>query len=405
MSNSLAIAAVTATLRNLIAQGSTEELGSGSVTTRPPDKARENGDSGNQINLFLYQTLPNAAWSNTSMPKRVRPGETGPLPLALNLYYLVTAYSQGNDDVIGHRLLGQAMRILHDHTLLNPLDIQTALADSDLHNQIERVRITPQPLSLEDLSKLWTTFQTQYRISAAYEVSVVLIDSQRPIRTPLPVLTRGTSDRGVLAQASLTPPFPTLESLQLPNQQPSLRLGEPLVLRGNHLDSEPEPVVRFRHPRLAAPIELAAQPNSTATALTVILPDQATDWPAGAYTVSVQVRQDGRIQTTNALPFTLAPEILPAPVLGPEQLTLTCRPQIWPEQQVVLLLGERELRPQVDPDAPVTTQKLEQLRFDRRSVPRGEYWLRLRVDGVDSLLVDRSVSPPVFDPAQKVVLP
>jgi hypothetical protein len=30
--------------------------------------------------------------------------------------------------------------------------------------------------------------------------------------------------------------------------------------------------------------------------------------------------------------------------------------------------------------------------------------VRLRVDGVDSLLVDRSVSPPVFDTSQKVTV-
>ena len=30
--------------------------------------------------------------------------------------------------------------------------------------------------------------------------------------------------------------------------------------------------------------------------------------------------------------------------------------------------------------------------------------MRLRVDGVDSLLVDKTVTPPVFDPAQKVTV-
>ena len=48
------------------------------------------------------------------------------------------------------------------------------------HEQIERVRITPQPLSVDELSKLWTAFQTHFRISAAYQVSVVLIESTRP---------------------------------------------------------------------------------------------------------------------------------------------------------------------------------------------------------------------------------
>jgi hypothetical protein len=46
-----------------------------------------------------------------------------------------------------------------------------------LHEQVERVRITLQPLTLEEVAKLWNVFQTPYRISVAYEVSVVLIES------------------------------------------------------------------------------------------------------------------------------------------------------------------------------------------------------------------------------------
>src|SRR6516225_3010750 len=108
MSNTFTIAAVTATLRHLLDQGLTTVLPGAKVTIRPPDKARENV-TGNQINLFLYHTLPNAAWRNTGLP--VTPSAS---PLALNLYYLLSAYGQDEDDSdpASHRLLGQAMRIL-----------------------------------------------------------------------------------------------------------------------------------------------------------------------------------------------------------------------------------------------------------------------------------------------------
>ena len=39
------------------------------------------------------------------------------------------------------------------------------------------------------------------------------------------------------------------------------------------------------------------------------------------------------------------------------------------------------------------------------TVAPGPYWLRLRVDGADSLLLDRSGSVPVFDAAQRVTVP
>ena len=76
------------------------------------------------------------------------------------------------------------MGILHDHPLLGAAEIEAALAESNLDQQVERIRITPQPLTLEEMSKLWTTFQTQYRISAAYQACVVLIESERARREP-----------------------------------------------------------------------------------------------------------------------------------------------------------------------------------------------------------------------------
>jgi hypothetical protein len=177
MSNALAIAAVTATLRHLLDRGLSADLPGTQVTTRPPDKAR-GGATGNQVNLFLYQTQPNAAWRNTTLAGSAGAGPGQP-PLALNLYYLLSAYGQNDDDPdpYSHRLLGEAMRILHARPVLAPADIREALTGNDLYEQVERVRVTPQPLTLDEMAKLWSTFQTQYRISVAYEVSVVLIDS------------------------------------------------------------------------------------------------------------------------------------------------------------------------------------------------------------------------------------
>jgi hypothetical protein len=45
------------------------------------------------------------------------------------------------------------------------------------------------------------------------------------------------------------------------------------------------------------------------------------------------------------------------------------------------------------------------LTFPTAELAAGDYWARLRVDGVDSLLVDRTQTPPVFDSTQKVTLP
>ena len=45
------------------------------------------------------------------------------------------------------------------------------------------------------------------------------------------------------------------------------------------------------------------------------------------------------------------------------------------------------------------------LNFEFGVVPDGTQWLRLIVDGAESLLVDRSALPPTFDPTQQVMVP
>src|SRR5439155_15364191 len=90
-------------------------------TILPPDKARGTNNA-NQLNIFLYQILPNAAWRNMNIPNQVASGETANAPLALTLHYLVTAFGRDNDTALpfGHHLLGRAMSILFDHALLGP---------------------------------------------------------------------------------------------------------------------------------------------------------------------------------------------------------------------------------------------------------------------------------------------
>ena len=77
MSNNAAIAAVTATLTNMIqaAVSADPVVSSGTVTARPPDEARQ-GAPVNQVNLFLYRTSIDAAWRNQDPPS-IRPGEIG----------------------------------------------------------------------------------------------------------------------------------------------------------------------------------------------------------------------------------------------------------------------------------------------------------------------------------------
>lgn len=459
MSNALAIAAVTTTLRRLIELDLPDNLSGARVTTKPPDKAltTTNGPesaSHNQINLFLYQTELHPQMRNQSMPGQVRPGETGPSPLALNLHYLMTAYGQDDDDTLSHQLLGRAMSILHDHPILTTEEIrlatETELPESNLHQQIECVRITPQPISLEDLSKLWATFQTQYRISTTYQVSVILIESTRPSRTPQPVLARGSQrDRGGTVQSNLTLPYPEIQTIQLPNRQPSLRLSDaaPLLIEGQNFVGS-SLVVRLRHPSFQAPVEFAiAATDHTATEIPLTLPNAPAVWPAGYYSVAVALDQTEGDRTihrvSNEVPLPIAPEVLGLSASRHGDgvtVTVTCAPAVLLEllappalpgpitipleQRVFLNLfeethqlpsGDHQLRAEsfaIDTSTLLPGESLPTitatLTFRLGAVPPGTYRVRprLRVDGVDSLIIqDYTVRPPHFVDYQDLVIP
>lgn len=413
MSNALAIAAATASLRALLA--SVLEPLMIEVSVLPPEKAAQDV-SKDRVNIFLYQATTNAAWRNMDMPRQLQPGETGFPPLPLALSYLLTAYS-GQGEIHSQQALGRAMSVLHDRPLLDHAFIKDAtdheVEGSDLHEQVERLRITLQPEPLDELSKLWTALQTQYRTSAAYQVSVVLIESTRPAKAPLPVLQRGKDDTGVASQPDVGSPFPALSAVDPPSGQTSARLGDVVTITGQRLDAATVDV-RVSHPRLPGSGPVTILPDRSATEVKVALDDDAAHWVAGLYSVAVILANGDDLHTTNELPLTLAPRIetLPPTVQRKSnpghpdhesaEIKLTFSPQLRPGQRAVLLIGDREVPPEPlsVPQDPTGT-----LTFVVKHASLGMHFVRLRIDGVDSLLVQRPPNkPPVFDPQQAVTI-
>ena len=444
MSNALAIAAVTQSLYNLIqnefATDPTNDLPAGGVevTLQAPDAA--NGETKpNQVNLFLYHVMPNAAWRNMPLPNHVLPGETGQPPLALNLYYMITVYARektGTGDIDGHNLLGRVMRVLYDHPVLGPADI--ALPDSDVQNQIERIRITMQPLTIEEIYRLWTGFQTQYRLSVSYEVAVVLIESTRVPGRPLPVLQIGRDKKGATIVPDLFP-YPVLFSAQVKNIilpappgnfgganvsgfPPVALPGDTLIIQGHRL-SGPLVQVAFASLQSQSP-PLISLGNNTGDTIEITIPkDTSGQWPYGYYMLSMQIGQPPLPPpsptfppySTNALVIALAPQIdtTTPPVAvrnvsGDVDVTLNSVQPILIGQSVSLLLNDQEILS--DPRTGTTTS----LSFSGPNMVAGTYTLRLRVDGVDSIPFDRPINPqqswdpfknpPTFDSKQQVTI-
>jgi hypothetical protein len=405
MSDPRAIEAVTETLRNLVDIGVKEVEASAVAVARPPDRVADtNFDM--QINLFLYQTAVEPALRN-EQPRDLLPGETGEPALPLVLHYLLTPYANGGNDIDAHRMLGGALRILHEHSVLTRTELAQIAPYSDLARQVERIRITWQGLDEKDIYSLWSAFQSPYRLSAAFEVRVVLIDSRRPSKTPLPALRRGADDRGPVAQSDTLMPFPMLTAAAPPNDQPAAFLGDSVLLQGNHLASNTVSV-RMTHPLLAHPVVVTAPQVSEITDVTVRfgVPDRPADLPAGLWSVSVIHTDPGVAeQVTNDVPLAVAPRITSAMPMavaraasGTAVVNITCEPHVRFGQRVSLLLGEHAVPPQPFEG---TTGALE---FRVPNAEPGAHLSRLRVAGMDSPLVNRSVVPPAFDSSQTVTV-
>jgi hypothetical protein len=82
---------------------------------------------------------------------------------------------------------------------------------------------------------------------------------------------------------------------------------------------------------------------------------------------------------------------------GTAVVTIECKPDVRPTQRASLILGSLEVLADPHPNSVNT------LTFTVLNAPVGTHWVRLRVDGIDSQLVNRDVSPPVFFEHQIVI--
>ena len=396
MSDARAIEAVTQTLRGLLDVAVKKVVTGASAVARPPDQVTVTGQDA-VVNLFLYQAEFDPCLRNTD-PQGMRSGETADPALPLVLNYLLTPFTPDSDDLRAHRLLGAALGALHAHTVLTPADLRAAAAYSDVSAQFERVRIDWQPFEEKDIFSMWSVFQSPYRMSVAFEVRVVLLDGRRPPLAPLPVLTRGADDRGPIAAASVASPVPDMTDVDYPAGRVATREGETVVLRGAHLADAS--AVRISHPALTTSVDVL--PTSVGdTEIRFVLPATV---PAGLASVSAVLGPDGRVAGDVSL--AVAPKLpgLPLTVArdaaGTADVALACVPDLWPSQRIELLLGGRRV-----PVEPVGATPSAPGQFRVTHADAGAFPVRLRVDGVESVLVpDRAATPPVFDPTQKLTV-
>ena len=417
MSRPLALPTVTAVLQNFLQNSITDHdfaavLGGNiTVSAEPPDRIDNGGASPDRINLFLFQATENQGWRNLAFPSRNASGEriSNP-PLALDLSYLLTAYGAG--PLHAEALLGLAMFVLHEMPVLTRDAIRAVtlappqpallagLTSSELAEQIEQIKIVPQVMSVEEISKIWSALQSQYRPTAVYKASVVLVESERSVRPTLPVRARNLAvipfERPVIKQIQSQ----AANGDPIVAQQPILA-GYNLVIDGERLRSTTTRVLidaaelvpnddDITPTRIVVPLPATLQPGLHSVQVTHPV-DFGTGFPSEPH----------RGVESNVTAFVLSPEITtPAPIAAARNtiLTLTINPPVGRAQRAALLAGSATISIPARPaSGPAATATLDFPIPD--DFVTGNQLLRVQIDGAESPLeVDNAgqfVSPTI----------
>jgi hypothetical protein len=382
-------------------------LGSQTTSSAPPDHiSTGKTDEDTNLNLFLYHVSYNQGWREVGLPRRGADGTPiSRAPLGIDLHYLLTAYSSG--DYEAQIMLGIDMQALHEVPILfrkkiqdvfnaPKNDVDKAIATSNLDSQLEIVKIVPQQIATDELSKLWTAFQSKFRVSAGYVVSVVLIETHAPSVAPLPVLTRNL----------VVVPFlePTIQSVspQIFPYAPNASL----TISGSNLTGRDTVAIFDGNPGSPQIPQVLGDGASVEVSLPTLT--------AGLNVVHV-VRQidlgvtpETPFVESNSASFILQPVIRRKPtppfnyqiaVGAPDNstpprvpVTVTLDPAITTQQKIGLLLN------QLNPPAGQTpgSYMFDAMAADftlpnkvlvyTQGVPAGDYLVRIRVDGADSPL-------------------
>jgi hypothetical protein len=204
---------VTQTLSTLLDESLTRILGANTdwtVTTQPPESL---DDETNTVNLFLYHIAEDPNYKNQSTPG-AGPRGVARTPMALVLYYIVTAHHTVNNEFDAEteqELMGATLKTFHDHPVI---DSQTVILGAPVMPETMAesgenwIEITLRPITPEEALHFWASEQSQTtRLSAYYEIRCVFLTPEEPesyhgtvlsvgsyvTLINAPVLTRSTS--------------------------------------------------------------------------------------------------------------------------------------------------------------------------------------------------------------------
>lgn len=388
MSDYRAIAAVSNSIRDLLEAEMTNTV---SVTVAAPDVDITIVDTTQRVNLFLYKVDENGSLKNMDIPGRGHPSAYGRPPLALDLHYLLTAYGTTEEEQVGaQELLADAMRVLHDFPIILGANLDIAL-----RNEIEHVKLYLEPLSLEELSKIWSAVTRPMRLSVSYLVTVVQIENLVPRKFPRPVTEPPVGGPRIHAVTFRAPRIERVLMIRKDdpqNRERSVayaRIGDRLVLRGTDFTSNglrvflgevdaTAGVTKIEPDRIevTVPDDIALQPGPTAA---VVQNDLLIGEPPAPH----------RGFRSNSAAFVVVPEVTTlTPDLNANPQTLTIQgSRLWHETlDSLAIVGVEVIRT-------YTTATPGEIAFDLPALAAGAYFVRVRVNGAESLEEQELVIP------------
>ena len=300
------------------------------ISVLPPDKL-EDGSLG----VYLYHISEDPAFKN--QPPGGTSSDPVPVrytPMGLNLFYLITTDAKADTDnkmLDAQLLLGLAMKALHDYpTLTDDSDVNgvKVFEEVGLEKTDTRLRITMQPTAHNEAVSYWTAGQSPLRLSAYYNVSVVLLEPEKPPTRAGRVLGYDVhtfvtgSPRLATSKNTLNVTIPTTGVTQKIELRPAqVPIGGRLELLGLNLSGDHTELV-LSNSRWSGPVRADVSWGVTATGERVLATVQnqsdSNQILSGTYTAKVLVSEhrtmpDGSTRTfikaSNETPFTITPRI------------------------------------------------------------------------------------------------
>jgi hypothetical protein len=153
------------------------------------------------ISVWLYRVMRDDQRLNMP-PERINETQVRRLPLPVRLHYLITPIVNSTETIYGPELeqiiLGktlQVFQVFHDHPIQRGSALQAGFVGTDVE-----LNTRLEPLSLEEITRVWDALDRSYQLSVSYEVSVVEVESGRQPLSVAPV-QEVVSETGLIVES------------------------------------------------------------------------------------------------------------------------------------------------------------------------------------------------------------